>query len=134
MLSNHLAATFTTRGARRPPIMAEKNAVMTMGKVKRDASSLRVITIIISTEVVDQPCFLRRDSQSQVLEVDQKGANRRSLNNRSGFHQTCQCLHIAARSRIVQIRRGSLHSTGFLDRDDRFEEKDDCGNLTTQPK
>ena len=116
MLFNHLAATFTTRGARRPPIMAEKKAVMTMGKVKRDASSLRVITIIISTEVVDQPCFLRRDSQSQVLEVDQKGANRRSLNNRSGFHQTCQCLHIAARSRIVQIRRGSLHSTDFLER------------------
>ena len=52
----------------------------------------------------------------------------------SESRQTCQCLHIAARSRIVQIRRGSLHSTGFLDRDDRFEEKDDCGNLTTQPK
>ena len=30
----------TTSGARRPPIMAEKKAVMTMGKVKRDTSCL----------------------------------------------------------------------------------------------
>ena len=41
-----LAATLTTRGARRPPIIAEKKAVMTIGKVNRDTSCLHIIIMV----------------------------------------------------------------------------------------
>ena len=106
---SHLAATLTTSGARRPPIMAEKKAVITIGKVKRDTSCLD--TMVMMMMMVNFKFQIDIDRQNK--KPNQPPKIHPNLNT---LAQTCQFLHIAIHSHIVHplLPLDSLRSTDFL--------------------